>query len=366
MLDPRLAEKMQKAYALIGDIGYQLALNIRKGKDFTPRQEALYDKGIKIWTFLKILFRHVDTTTTPPTLYLIKEEQANRLIECIEKIGELDRLPIVPKIIPSCKPIIINKGRDGRDGVDGINAGAGSIVVEPKLGEEKIKVDYVLIGQVEHFQLSFDEYVSPLLSVQVQGTKVYEIGVIVASKTINIVTTKGSVNILSVTMTDVDLNADLQGTLNLVTVNGVSQPVTNFVTDTDITSDVTYIANVNDGVNTIGDQDMIQFFYPLLYGANSNILTTTHYNVLSKVIVGKENVSIPFNDTDKYFYIGVPSSYGSFLVRDQNGFDVTSEFTEQILDVTSVGLDNNWVHEYRWMRTTVKTDIVNHSYSIEY
>ncbi len=123
---------------------------------------------------------------------------------------------------------------------------------------------------------------------------------------------------------------------------------------------------ITDGITTKNDQDSIRFYYPFLYGA-TDVTNPTHYSALTKLIEAQGNKNLLLNGVDKYFWIGYPSSYGALArIKDQNGFVVTDAFTVVIVNVTSTGLDSNWTIEYRFYRTTLKTDISNQPYSIEF
>lgn len=367
MLNPRIKEIVSLAYTSLGDIGYSIALNLRKGKDHSSKQKELKNKGKIVRFILKIILRHVDTDTTPPTLYRITKEQVNRLLDCLQKVGRLDTYPIVPTALPQPKPVVFKKGEDGTDGSDGTNGTDANIIVEAAVGETEITVTPVIISDVTHYRIEYNRYTEMIINVSIQGTKIFEKGVIVTAFNLNITTTKGSNNITAITITShTSLNTTLQGVLNFTAINGVTQPVVNFVTPTNISTNQDYIVQITDGVTTKNDQDSIRFYFPFLYGA-TDITNPTHYSALTKLIAAQGNKSFIFNGTNKYFWIGYPSSYGVLArIRDQNGFVDTADWTVVIVNVTSIGLDNNYTEEYRFYRSTLKTDINNQPFSIEF
>jgi hypothetical protein len=203
--------------------------------------------------------------------------------------------------------------------------------------------------------------------VAISGGNIFEVGVVIASHNINITTTKGSRNITAITMINPSsLNAALQLVLNFATINGGVQPVVNFISNTNISSDITYIVDMEDGQDTFTGQASVNFYYPFLYGA-SDSTSINHYTDLTKLIGPKANRSFPLNGTNKYFWIGYPAEYEpAARIKDQNGFVVTAEWTASTPNVTSIGLDNNWTHGYRFYRTTVKTDVNNAPFTIEF
>lgn len=365
MLDPQLKQKLAKTYVRIGEIGYQLALNLRKGKDHSKKQEELYEKGIKILQYFKILTRHIDATTTPPTLYNITELQVNKMLRCIEKIGELDRIPVFPSALPNVKPSVIASGSAGTPGAPGADGTDANIIVEPAPGEEGIDVNLVEISGVKHYQLDLVPYIAPQLNVAIVGQKVFEVGVVVATIPVAFTTTKGSKSITSLTVDDATLNATLQGIISLIALNGVSQPVVNTPNAVNVEEDITFVGSVNDEDGAVQDSDTVNFYYPYLFGA-STITGITHYTALTKLIQGKQTTEFTFNDSFKYFWIGCLSSYGTFKIYDNNELDVTSEFTFTLVNVTSVGLNNNWTIQYRIARTTDITEIIDKTFRIEF
>jgi hypothetical protein len=367
MLDPKLSEKIAYAYKTIGEIGYSISLNFRKGKDHSFKQKELFDRGKKLRLILKILGRHVDTETTPPTLYRITEGQVNRLVMCMEKIGRFDTFPIFPSALPKPKPIIVRAGQDGANGNNGINGTDADIIVEPDDGETEITVDTEIIGGIKHYKIGYTKYEEPTISVDISGSKVNEIGTVVSSHNFTITTRKGSKAITGISIVNpASLNAALQAILDFNTLNGVSQPTSNFVVNTNISVDITYSATVTDGENTNSSNVSINFYYPFLFGSTSGT-SITYYTALTKLIASKSNKSVQFNGTGQYFWLGYPESYGSLArIKDQNGFVVTGAFTEITVTVNSSGLANNWSQSYKFYRTTLPTDINNAFFTFEF
>lgn len=365
MLDPNLNEKLTLAYARIGELGYEISLGLMKGKDHSRKQSDLWEKALKIWFYLKFLFRHVDTSTTPPTLYRITEAEVNKLINCLDKIGELDKVPVVPTMLPTTKPVIINKGQDGENGAPGQDGTDANINFELSAGENELELEESIVGGVKTIKLGFTLYKVPTIAVALIGGKVFEEGTVVSSKNLQITTTKGSESIISLTTTDATLNTALQALINLPTLNGVSQPVVTTLPLSNLSVDTAYPVTVADDENYSLATDSISFVFPILYGANDNI-NPTLYTALTKIIEEKGGKQFTFNGSDKYFFYVSPDEYGDVRILDQNDIDVTDEFTKTTVTVTSSGLTNNWSHSYRKYITTDKTEINNKVYRIEY
>lgn len=352
---------MSATYARIGALGFSAAENLKDGKDYSQKQKDIYNKGIKLLFLLKQLRKHVDLSTSPPTLWGMTELQVHKILRCIEKIGELESFPVYPTLLNNIPPIILNKGLDGEDGEDGTDA---DIVVEANTGETEIVVTTVVIAGVKHYKLDFIPYTTPSLTLSLDAPTIYEKGRII-DKTLTLSSTKGSTPITALTLVDSILNALLQPQISLVTLNGVSQPVAYSVAVDDIADTTTYQGQVTDGVTPVNASTLIEFFYPYLFGPSD--ATSVIYSDLSKAIDRKQNRSFALNGTNKYFWIGYPASYGTLsAIRDQNGFNVTSEWQTSTFNITSVGLDVNWTISYRFYRTIDKTDINNHPYSIEF
>lgn len=366
MLDPKLKDKVSLGYQKLGDLAYQIALNLRKGKDHTHRQKELWNQAIILRAYLSAILRHVEfSDTVPPVLYNITEKQVNSWIRVITTIGEIEKYPIVPALTMRVKPILLTKGPKGDKGDAGDDGIDANILVEPAAGETDIFVTTEIVGGVKKFLISHNTYTAPAVTVSIQGTKVFEIG---TSQNFNVTisTTKGRNNITALTLLNPSgLDASLQSLINLSTLNGVSQPVNTVLPVTGVVNNTTYQAQVTDGTTPITAQDQATFVYPFLYG-NRDVLIFDKYT-LSKTIAAKSNRSFLLNATNEYFFIGYPSSYGVLQsIKDQNGFDVTSAFETFLENVTSNSLANNWTTEYRFYRTSVKTTIVNSLYSITF
>ncbi len=365
MLDPQLKEKLAQGYAKLGDITYDIALNLRKGKDYTHRQTELWNQGIIMRLYLRKLFHHVAFTEEDiPVLYgEVTEEDINLWLDVIVKTGTLDRYPIVPSLLPNIKPHIVNKGTKGDQGDAGLPGSNANIIVEPDDGETAIAVEEVVISGVKHYKLSFNPYTSPELTIAIQGTKVFEVGT-VHDFNINVSTLKGKDTVTAVTVIDpASLDAVLQPLLNFVAINGVSQPVVTVLPVTDVAITTLYQIRMTDGTNQDDSIDTALFVYPFLSGNNDS--DTFDRYTLSKTIAAKGNLSFTLNGTDDYFFICYPVEYGNLSqIKDQNGFDVSADWEVATEDVTSNSLVTDWTKSYKVYKTINKTTINNKPFSI--
>ncbi len=368
MLDPRLKEYMSAAYTQLGEYGYKTVLNWRKGKGFTKSNKELLERRVKGWLILKILFRHVDYTTTPPTLYRITEEEVNNFLRCVIHLYELNDYPVSPNILPTVRPIIITTGQPGNPGQPGVNGTDADIDVVPDDNEDEIAVEEVIISGIKTFKLSFDPYIAAELAAVIQGAATFEVGVNVDTS-IDITSTKNKKDIVTLTCTNPTIDALLQPLVDLVQLNGVSQPVILNVVLPTISVNTTLTFQTDDGKTITSANDSISFYYPFLYGTTDVTTGFNYYTFLTKLIEAKSDKSFILNGTDKYFWIAYPASYGDLVnIKDNNGFDLLAAgaWTKIVDDVTSSGLDTNWTHSYNLYRSTVKTSIDNLPYTIEF
>lgn len=369
ILDPQLQNKVTKAYAKLGDISYDLAIGLRRGRDYTERQQRLWDKGIRLRFFLQLIMNYVEFSESAPPVVIRDATilQINQWVRCLDRIGELDKYPIVPTLLTNSgiKPLILTSGATGPQGASGQDGDDANIIVAPKSGEDQIEVEEQIVLGVKNYLLSLNLYVAPTISVAVSGAKVFEIGTL---NDFNVVisTSKGRDNITALTLLNPSsLDGDLQALVNLPTLNGGTQPVITTLAVEDIDDTTTFSVEVNDGTQTPADSDEVTFVYPFLYG-NSDVTSFDKYT-LNKLVVAKQDREFNLNAVDDYFYIGFPSSYGTLSrILDDNGFNVISSFEAVLINVTSSGLDNDWTTEYRFYKTLVKTTINNKNFSIEF
>lgn len=367
MIDPLLRQRLSQGYAKLGDITFQIALNMRKGKDHVASQRALYEQGIKMSVLLKLLYRHIDFDANGfPILYRITEKQINRFVKCLVQLGELSTYPIVPYIIPSTKPILITQGAAGSTGPVGPAGLDANIIVEPAPGETQIIVSSTVVLGVRHDRISLSLYTLPTLLAAISGTKLFENG---SSNTISLTLTirKGRDNIVTLVCSDSTVNAILQPLVNLTTINGITQP-TNIILSVPIqTVPFTFNFTLNDGsINNVLASDAINFVYPFIYGA-FDAQAVNPYTTGTRVLAVKANRTIPLNGTDTFFSIGYDAAYGDLTkIKDQSGFDVTSAWTKHVVSVTSTGLAINYTTNFNFYVTNLKTTITNANYTIEF
>lgn len=96
----------------------------------------------------------------------------------------------------------------------------------------------------------------------------------------------------------------------------------------------------------------VQAVFPFLYGVSSANLTTggtaTYSGLLTgKLIQAKSNKTVSLTGTTGYIYFCYPAIYGNLInILDHNLFPQFGSFTKFTVNVTSVGLVNNWTTSY--------------------
>jgi len=352
----------------VADMGYK----IMQKEQYSDPCDKEYDLAFKILNYqLVLLDADVDLT--------LSEKQQDIIYYCIQTSLNLSNYPVasLPFAMTESLEIIVGlpgaPGAPGVPGTPGSDANINVITTDPEL-----KVTESIVAGVKTFDITTFKYLAPSLTVNLDNASipdpdqnhVVEIGVVIPSLPLNINLIKGRDPVTSsVLLLPVSLAAAYAAEVNLATINSVgSQLIILNLSNVDVTT--TYQANITDGVSTDVDSDVLTFVYPFLYGNSAAILAGTHYQDLNKLIQTKANKTVNFNGLNQYFWFGYPSSYGPLApgagIYDQNGFMVMGAWTAfDPVSVGSGGLDNNWVQNYRFYRTTVQTDI-NGNYTFKF
>lgn len=364
MLDPKLKDYMLAAYTRLGEYGYDTVLNMINGKDYLPKQQRLLEKRIKIWLILKVLYRHVDLETTPPTLYRITEEEVNRFVRCLLNLANLTDYPIVPTLIPSVKPqsiALLGIGEQGEAGANGSDAVIDVVSIDE---EEEIVVTSAILSGVKTYRVNYLKYIEQILSV-VFDDEIFQQGTSNVIQ-VTLTSTKGRDSIITLNCNDAGTDAVLQPLVNLVSLNGVSQPQVIVLNTPAQLANKTFIFSIDDDRTLVQVTKSIVFVYPTLYGALASTGLDLYTN-LTKLIEAKSDKEVLFNDEDKYFYFAYPASYGDLTaIRDEEGTNVLSAFTKTTSNISSSGLAVDWTHSYNIYRSTIKTTITNKNYNFEF
>lgn len=373
MLNPNITEIISLSYSALGQMCLKIVRNIDKGYGKSQTQNELWARTKKLRKVLKAVLDHVVfDATTGKVIYTLHTSDAtmNKFCKVLVDLSGIQDYSTAPVLFSKVKPQQIIFNQPGATGPPGQPGQDATVDVIADTGELQIIVNPVTVLGIKTFKLSFVPYSAPQLSVSIDAPKIYEIGKIVAVKTITITTTKGSKTILTLTISDAGLNTFLQSILNFGTLNGVTQPQVTSLNPVSIAADVTYTVTLTDNsglpAGTVVKSDSIKFVYPFLYGASDN-QGDNPYLVLTKLLEVLGNKVLNLNGTVKYFWIGYPASYGpASQILDQNGFDAIGAFDTFTQNVTSIGLDNNYTVSYRFYRTTAKTTILNKNYTLKF
>ena len=374
MLNRNLDSIIAQSYVELGDLSLRLVRNHEAGLEGSKRQEALWNRAASVRILLKGLESRARQEFTV----------VNKLLSCLVKLSNINDFPAAPVLFNNIKPSVFFKtGAEGAAGTAGADGDDANIVVNE--GDGEVAVVETAPGGVKTYTLSLNQYTQPTVSIAVDTASITspssiyrEIGTDIAIP-LTITLTKGRDDVTTSVITNpAALNTAYQIAYEptkriLVNTNG-SETFT--FTDTTQEASETYTLNLSDGTNTPTNSGSIVFSYPILEGDSAGT-SITYYSALSKVLQGDGGISpdpvtsktVTFNATGQYFWFGYPNTtpvtYGDLvLIRDQNGFDVTSAWTK--LDtqvVTSTGLDNNWtsngstVPHYTFYRTTLSTTI---------
>lgn len=113
------------------------------------------------------------------------------------------------------------------------------------------------------------------------------------------------------------------------------------------------------------------FYMPSFWGMNeSKILTNTQLftNVISKSIIANtvKSFTISFNGEDQYIHFYTPYQSGKPTIKDNNGFDVSSSFEVEQIELTTPNIAPNWTSRYYHWSTKTKTTIANKIFTINF
>lgn len=110
--------------------------------------------------------------------------------------------------------------------------------------------------------------------------------------------------------------------------------------------------------------------YPFLYGMSENALDGgTLYGTFSstKILEAQSNKTVTLNGSLQYIYFAYPATYANLVsIIDQNGFNVTSSFTQSTISVTSSGLGANFTTNYKVYRTVDPTSVISGAYQFKF
>lgn len=313
--------------------------------------EDALEQGLSIIELLKAL-EYKD--------FLSIEEQEN-ILYCLIEIAEINDYPASPQLSPLPKPDIL-VGLPGATGPKGDTgpSGEGNVNVISNPTYDNINVIKTSPGGVDTYALGYDPYIVSFAGMSIDNGLYREIG---SSENVN-------------------FTASIDNGREAIVTQTITSPITpTWTTDPQafvdsavvIVSRTTraYTARVDDGTTIDTDTKNVEFVYPIFYGSSPNILTGAQvYSQLTKLVALIGNKNIPYSFVDEYAYFAFDDAYddSSIVILDENGFDVTSEFTKVDYDGGGAGqVDSgathaggggtDWQKDYIVYRTTVKTTI---------
>lgn len=323
--------------------------------------DDLYNLGYCIVVLIRTLTndRLEDTLTT---------KQIDSLYNCLSgKVTSLD-FP-TPKLLTQLKrpSIIVGQigpiGPIGATGAPGVDGGDNVKVITT---DDGINVAFFVDGGdgKDTYDVTHDPYIAPIVSTGLDGgsipdpdqNHVVEEGVIISVLPINITITKGRETVISAIFTPSALDPDFQTQLDLNEINTLGSQSFQ-IQAASVSVDTTYTTAADDGTTQPQNSDSLNFVFPFFDGDSVGTGINVYID-LNKRIVTQNDKLVPFSGLNKYFWFAYPASYGVLSqILDQNQFDVTAAWTLTVADVSSTGLDNNYVESYNIYRTTVATDI---------
>jgi hypothetical protein len=107
--------------------------------------------------------------------------------------------------------------------------------------------------------------------------------------------------------------------------------------------------------------------YPVLYGMSATDLSQVGnpYTELTKLVQTEGDKTVTFTGTSQYMYYAVPKTWSDYdlsQIIDHNGFNVTPSFDAYDVIISSSGLSNNWVQEYKLYKLNTLTNAQGFAY----
>ena len=100
--------------------------------------------------------------------------------------------------------------------------------------------------------------------------------------------------------------------------------------------------------------------FPFFWGmdANAALSGIDLYNALTKSISAQGDKNVTFNGSVEYIYFCYPDDYSDLTsIKDPNNFEAIGSFTQTIVSVTSVGLNTNYIKDYKVYRSNNITTV---------
>ncbi len=127
-----------------------------------------------------------------------------------------------------------------------------------------------------------------------------------------------------------------------------------------------WVKNAENGTATSVTRT-VTAIYPVLYGMSATDLSQggNPYTELTKLVQTEGNKTVTFTGTSQYMYYAVPKTWSDYdlsQIIDHNGFNVTNSFTAYDVIVSSSGLSNDWIQEYKLYKLNTLTNAQGFAY----
>ena len=347
----------------LGDLSYEIVKMEEAGQENTKDHTDKVTRLIMLFGYLDFIIDD-DGEIQPQFLEDSNAEKFNKLLDGIYKLSNIFNVSAAPILGMGRAPLVYaGIGQAGTPGTTGPPGSDADIDVIEDPDYDNMSVIEVIISGVKTYKLGYAPYVAPTDSIAIQGSHTIEIGTVIATLGIIVTSTKGRETIIRRQIVS-------PGGLTLSNPNlNDPGPQQENIAATNVAATTTYVLEVEDDRNTVSANDTITFVYPFFYGATPSTVFTV-YTALTKLIESKSNKSVLFNGVNKYFSFAYPVSYGlltQILDQNQFPFNIATDWVRTTVNVTSVGLTNNYVNIPYYVYTTAsQTTINNGTYTFKF
>jgi len=183
------------------------------------------------------------------------------------------------------------------------------------------------------------------------ATGLREFGNTATDVALSAVTTKGTNNITSVKFYR---GATLIETVTSPIAGGGTET---FTDTTDLETTTSYTCKVSDGTQEVTSNiKTFTFLYPYYYGVGDPDLTASEVAGLTKAVVASGTKTYSFSPTSQVYYFAYPASNGELTsIKDPNGFNITSDWTLRVEDITGLDSTAQSYNIYEFNNLTTQT-----------
>lgn len=135
MLNRNIDSIIYQSYLKLGDIALSISKNIKIGNDNTRKQKDLYNKGILVYSYLKVIGDHI--VVKDNSVYQLRditEAEMNKLLVCLAEAADINNYPVIAGILQFPKKTVISSGAAGPTGANGTSAYVAVVFAEDTNG----------------------------------------------------------------------------------------------------------------------------------------------------------------------------------------------------------------------------------------